>query len=94
MPIPHFAGAPGGTSPGTPLLVTPSDTIDYIDSKGKGVIGRGLIIGTDGAISIETLHNGTVVLPLGSLAENIVHPIASTRINATGTTATNIIIVY
>jgi hypothetical protein len=65
-------------------VVTPSNTVNLIAPT------RGLFIGTAGNLSVE-MSNGTVAftgVPVG------VFPIQCTRVNSTGTTASNIIALW
>ena len=84
----------GSGAPGTPLLVTPSDVTDFTNGAGETVLARGISLVVEGAISVETADNGTVILPAGLVTPGMVYPIYCTRINATNTTATGIVIIY
>lgn len=68
------------------LAVTPSDTVNQTG------FPRGLYIGTAGTVTLVSAA-GTIDVYTG-LATGIWHPIRFTRVNATGTTATNILAGY
>jgi hypothetical protein len=53
---------------------------------------RAIYIGVAGDLKITTDGGETVVIPSGVLAVGVPHPIRATRIWATGTTATNIVV--
>jgi hypothetical protein len=77
------------TSPaGSVMLVTPSDTVDLKDD---GLPCRGIAITVAGDLEIVDLSGATVVIPSGSLAVGILHPIFATRIKDSNTTATGIV---
>lgn len=62
--------------------VTPSDSINLVNP------ARSLYIGGTGALSVEMYGGGTQVfsaVPVG------IFPVQVTRVNSTGTTATNIV---
>lgn len=69
------------------IAITPSDTTNI----SGGNIMRGIYVGGAGNISIE-VANGTVVL-YGAVAGSVL-PVRTTRVNATGTTATNLVGLY
>ena len=62
--------------------VTPSDTVDLADG-----VCYALMVGTDGDVSVEYANGLEDTL---YLIAGIVHPIQVVRVNATGTTATDI----
>ena len=64
--------------------VTPSDSVNLAAPT------RGLYIGTSGNLSVE-MTNGTVAF---ASVQPGIHPIQCTRVNATGTTATNIVALW
>ena len=74
-------------SSGAVRNVTPNDSTDL-------ALGtcRALYIGTGGDVSIVDLGGETVVF-VGALAGSVL-PIQTARVNATGTTATNIVALY
>lgn len=69
------------------LAVTPSDTVDFSDAEEV----RGLYIGGAGDVAVE-MESGTVVFA-GAVAGTIL-PIKCSRVNATDTSATNIVVLY
>jgi len=69
------------------IAITPSDTVDI----SGGAFMRGLYIGGAGNISVE-MANGTVVF-YAAVAGSVL-PIRTKRVNATGTTATNLVGLY
>ncbi len=67
------------------FLITPDDANDL------PFITRAISFSAAGAISVVT-HDGTsIVIPSGSLAAGVLHPIGLKRILATGTTAADIV---
>ena len=72
---------------GAVRAVTPNDSTDL--SLGTC---RALYIGTGGDVSIDDLSGETVVF-VGALAGSIL-PIQTARVNATGTTASDIVALY
>lgn len=66
------------------VTVTPSNSVNLPAPT------RGLHIGTAGNISIE-MSNGTVVFPNVQVG---IFPVQCTRVNATGTTASNIVAMW
>jgi hypothetical protein len=71
----------------TALAVTPSDSVDIR----TGQLTRGIYVGGTGDMSV-VMDNGTVAF-VGVVA-GAVYPIRVSRVNATGTTATNILALY
>jgi hypothetical protein len=69
------------------LTVTPNDSTDL--SKGYT---KGIYIGTSGDLSVILRDGSTAIFK--SISAGVIHPISATRINATGTTASNIVAVY
>ena len=73
---------------GDPFLfgeaVTPSDTVNL------SAPARGLWVGGAGAVSVQMYGDGGTVIYAGVPAGTLL-PVQCTRVNATGTTATNII---
>lgn len=61
--------------------VTPSDTVNLSSP------ARGLYIGTTGDVSVEMYGGGTIIFPNVPVG---VLPVQCTRVNASGTTASNI----
>lgn len=89
------------TKPATfAVAVTPSDTV-AISFEGKSVVTRGLYVGVGGDVSVEMggedgngkgMADPTVVFT--GVATGTVLPIEVTRVNATGTTATNLTAIW
>ena len=67
-------------------VVTPSDTADV-----SLTFFRGIIVGVAGAVKVTM--NGTTTITFPNLVAGVIHPICGTRIWATGTTATGIVVV-
>lgn len=67
------------------LNVTPNDSTDLASTS------VGIYVGVSGDLKV-TLKGGAVITFIG-LSSGVIHPIAATRIWATGTTATNIVAV-
>jgi hypothetical protein len=78
------------------IAVTPSDTVD-IASGGRTIETRALFIGVAGNISVEMAgaddQPEKTVTFTGVLAGQVL-PIAITRVNSTGTTATNMVALW
>lgn len=73
--------------PGTGgVAITPNDTTKLEQT------ARGIYVGGEGDISVLT-PDGDTLLFVGVLAGGVL-PIAARRVNATGTTATNLVGVY
>jgi len=64
--------------------VTPSDTVDL------AAPARGLWVGGAGAVSVQMYGDGATMIFSGIPAGTLL-PVQVTRVNATGTTATNIV---
>lgn len=74
----------GITGPGDDAFaVTPSDTVDFI------VAARALYVGTTGNVTLVT--KGGTVITLSSVPAGAIIPVRCTRVNATATTASNIV---
>lgn len=69
-------------------LVTPSDSADLTYTS------RGVAFAAAGDLKVTTSGGETVVIPSGSLAAGLIHPLMVTRIWSTGTTATGIVVYY
>lgn len=69
------------------VAVTPSDTVNFT----QGAC-RGLYVGVTGDV-VVVAPDGTSVT-YKSMASGLVHPIQALRINATNTTATNMVALY
>jgi hypothetical protein len=67
--------------------VTPSDSTDL------SPLPRALYIGGDGNVSVDTFGGTESLIFNGAKAGSII-PMAVRRVNATGTTATNIVAMY
>lgn len=74
--------------PGTPFLITPSDTYTF------PLIARGMSFAAAGDIAVVTTNGDTVVIPEDALAAGIIHPIMFKQVLSTGTTATGIVGYY
>jgi hypothetical protein len=84
---PFVGSKPGvGTAMEHLALVTPDDANDLAQ------ICRWLLISVQGAIKVTTRGGDTVVLPTGTLAVNVWHPMMISRVWSTGTTATGIVV--
>lgn len=68
------------------VAVTPSDSVDL------DVPCRALYIGVSGDVSVEMLEDGSAIVHKNAMVGIL--PIMVTRVNATGTTATDIISYY
>lgn len=66
------------------FAITPSDTVSFVQGT-----ARGFMVGAAGTVTLVT-PQGTVVL-LTAPAVGVIHWIACTRINATGTIATTLV---
>ena len=66
-------------------LVTPNDSTRFTPCT------RGISFVVAGDLAIETAGEETVVIPNGTLAAGVIHPIKAVRILSTGTTATGIV---
>ena len=73
-----------GTS-GEAVAVTPHDSTDLAK------VTRGLYVGVSGDVVAII---GGVAITFTAMAAGIIHPIAVTRVNATSTTATNLVAIY
>lgn len=76
--------------PGTPVLGSSiaSDSTNY------SRLLRGISFDVAGAIKVTTVDGDAVVIPSGSLAAGVIHPVKFVRLWSTGTTATNIVCYY
>lgn len=70
--------------------VTPSDTV-VLKYNGKATRCKGISFSTAGALAIKDDEDNTVVIPSGSLATGIIHPISTNQIMSTGTAAVDIV---
>lgn len=66
--------------------VAPNDGVDLARE------GRGLYVGAAGDLK-ATLHDGSVVT-FAAIGVGVIHPVRIKRVWATGTTATNILVVF
>lgn len=73
-----------------PVLVTPSDTA-FLEYNGKVEKCRAISIEVAGDVAILNSEGTAVTIPASSLAVGILHPISTSRINSTNTTATGIV---
>lgn len=67
--------------------ITPHDSTDLSRTT------RGIYVGGAGNVSVEMKSTGTAVVFQG-LAAGTILPVRATRVNATGTTATNLIALW
>ena len=67
------------------VTVTPSDSSQLETT-------AGVYLGTSGDLAV-TMKNGSQVV-FKSLAAGMIHPLSVTKVRATGTTATDIVVVY
>jgi hypothetical protein len=67
-------------------LVTTDDVNDL------AFVSRAIYITVAGTLKVTTLGGETITIPSGALAVGAPHPIRATRIWATGTTATGIMV--
>ena len=88
MPIDHHANqAEGLTSPyNDAASVTPSDTVDLTNTT------RALYIGSQGTISVVMSGSGNTVS--FTLDKHEILPVRVTRVNATGTSCSNIVALW
>jgi len=70
--------------------ITPSDAAGFTDARGNSITAKGLLIGTDGAISVTWATGVKEVIPMSVLGTGVIHNVEIQRIWASGTTATNI----
>ena len=75
---------------GAPQLVTPSNTATFTYDS-KPVKTRGISIGVAGDLAIKDSLGNNVIIPAASLAIGMIHPIETSQIRSTGTTATSIV---
>lgn len=69
------------------VVITPHDSTDLVKPS------RGIYVGVGGDISVEMAGTGTAIVFVG-VAAGTVLPFRVTRVNATATTATNLVSVY
>ena len=69
------------------VTVTPSDSVNFAEG-----LSIGIYVGVSGDVSLVTKAGNSVTLK--NVAAGIIHPIPCTRVNSTGTTATEILAVY
>lgn len=78
---------PGATFPGeSAVAVTPSDSASFAAT-------RGVFVGTSGDLVVR-FAGDTANVTLKNVVAGVTHPWSITRVAATGTTATNIVVVY
>lgn len=73
-----------------PLLVTPSDTVD-LTYEGTVKKCRAISVSVAGDVAIINSEGNAITIPAASLTVGVMHPISTSRINATNTTATGIV---
>lgn len=88
MPSPNQGPAHQNSGPGAHAFVIVPDDVNKLAHR-----TRGLYVGVAGNVSVEMAEDGTAII-FTSLSAGIIHPIAVRRVNATGTTATNIVGIY
>lgn len=72
------------------LSVTPSDTVPVANPNGNSV--RWLMPGSDGSVAV-TFEDGSDAV-LQNLRAGIMYPVHITHVKATGTTATNVLVMF
>ena len=70
------------------IQVTPSNTEDLKNAGGDDIRCRGLMIPTAGTGAIAIVNEDGTATTITGLNPDVIHPISTTRIRATGTTAT------
>ena len=68
-------------------VFTPSDTTSLVNDP-----ARGIILPEEGALTVDTPFSTNVTIP--ALAGGVIQPIQITRVYATGTDASSVILVY
>jgi hypothetical protein len=66
-------------------IVTPSDSVDLSD------VTRGITLSVAADVKVTTAGGETVVIPSGSLAAGVIHPLRVSRVWATGTGSTTVV---
>lgn len=66
------------------IAITPSDTVNFVASKG-------IYVGTTGDLKVDMAYGATVTFK--ALQGGAIHPLSVKRIYATGTTAKDILVV-
>jgi len=80
----YSTSASGVTGPGDDAFtVTPSDTVDFL------VMARALYVGTTGDVTLVT--RGGTTLKFAAVPAGGIIPVRCSRVNATATTASNIV---
>lgn len=74
------------------VAVTPSDSAQILDANSNVVASRMLYIGGAGTLKIQTDKNQA--LTFGAVVAGTIIPIETSKVFATGTSATNIIALY
>jgi hypothetical protein len=72
------------------INVTPSNTVP-LTYQGKKIACKGISFKTAGVLAIKDDENTTVEIPSGSLVAGTIHPISTSYILATNTTAASIV---
>ena len=72
------------------INVTASDTVP-LKYDGDATACRGIAIGTAGDLAIKDDADNSVTIPANALAVGVVHPISTSYILSTGTTASEIV---
>lgn len=81
-------GTPAVYAATNAAAVTPSDSTDLTTP------GRGVCFASIGALKVTMVNGDVVTFPSGTLAAGVIHPLQVQRVWATGTTATNIMVVW
>lgn len=76
------------------LLVVPNDSADLVDTldNNKPIKTRSVMLGSAGDLSF--MDDSGVVRTIQNLAVGIMHPIGTKRIMATGTTSTQVYVMW
>lgn len=67
--------------------ITPHDSTDLAK------VTRGIYVGVGGDVSVEMKGTGTAIVFKGAAAGTVI-PVRATRVNATGTTATDLVALW
>ena len=72
--------------------VTPNDSATIQDADSKTIITRGILLGVAGDIAVKNQKDETVVI--SGLAAGVIHPVSTSKILATSTTASDICVFW
>lgn len=67
--------------------ITPHDSTDLTETT------RAIYVGTGGAISVEMVNTGSAII-LSNIPDGSIIPMRVTRVNSTGTTASNLVALW